>query len=228
LAGRTYAVTGGAAVAVAGAVLCALAAVVVYFALEKPDALRAALSSPLWISAGLWIAMIVYWSKAARRIAPIRSSESAASRSRHQMLLYLGLLFLFLPFPWTGARLLPDASWVAPAGIAIQVAFMALDVWALRCLGRNWSGAIAIKVDHELVRKGPYRLVRHPIYTAMLGMYLGTAVVSGEIHGLIGFLIAVAAYVRKMRIEERGLREAFGQVYDDYARDSWWLIPWVF
>src|SRR5205823_5706526 len=102
----------------------------------------------------------------------------------------------------------------------------ALDVWAMRCLGRNWSGAVTIKVGHELVRTGPYRWVRHPIYTAMLGMYLGTAVVSGELHGLLGVVVAVIAYARKTAMEERGLREAFGDAYDAYARRTRALIPW--
>ena len=98
----------------------------------------------------------------------------------------------------------------------------------MRCLGRNWSGAVAIKVDHELIKTGPYRLVRHPIYTAMIGMYLGTAIVSGELHGLLAVALAAYAYWRKTRMEERGLIEAFGPAYEAYRRESWALIPWVF
>jgi len=105
---------------------------------------------------------------------------------------------------------------------------MLLDVWAMRCLGRNWSGAVAIKIDHELIRTGPYRLVRHPIYTAMIGMYLGTAIVGGELHGLIAVGLCMIAYWRKTRMEERGLIEVFGPVYEDYKRESWALVPWVF
>ena len=105
---------------------------------------------------------------------------------------------------------------------------MLLDVWAVRCLGRNWSGAVTIKVGHELVRAGPYRLVQHPIYTAMTGMYLGTAIVSGELYGLLAVVVCAIAYWRKTRMEERGLRDVFGQAYEDYVKDSWALFPWEY
>jgi len=220
LFGRTWMLTGRSATVVGWLLLLALAALLVRF--------RAVLTPPLWISAGLWVVMMVYWNVAAKKTARIQSAESAASRSRHQLLLNLALLLAFVRFPWTRARWLPASTLVAPIGLAIQVGSMLLDVWAMRCLGRNWSGAVAIKVDHELIRTGPYRLVRHPIYTAMIGMYLGTAVVSGEVHGLLAVALAAIAYWRKTRMEERGLLETFGQAYADYKRESWALIPWVF
>jgi isoprenylcysteine carboxyl methyltransferase (ICMT) family protein YpbQ len=188
LGGRTLSLTGRSAGVVLLVVLVLAIALVSYFVIEKPEAAKSALLSPLWISAGLWILMMVYWSAAAKRTAPARSAESQLSRGRHQML---------------------------------------LDVWAIRCLGRNWSGAVTIKVDHQLIRTGPYRLVRHPIYTAMFGMFLGTAIVGGELHGLLALLICTIAYWRKTRMEERGLRDVFGQAYDDYRRTSWAFIPWL-
>src|SRR5258706_6128600 len=190
--GRTIALTGRAAVAFVVIVVFLLVGLVLY--------VRPTLTSPLWISAALWIVMMVYWSAAAKKSAPVKSAESAASRSRHQLLLNVALLFAFIRFPWMGARWLPVSPLVAPIGLAVQLGSMLLDVWAMHCLGRNWSGAVAIKVDHELVRTGPYRLVRHPIYTAMIGMYLGTAIVSGELHGLIGLLLCAIAYWRKTRM----------------------------
>lgn len=63
---------------------------------------------------------------------------------------------------------------VVAVGAILQAAFILLAVWARRHLGRNWSGEVRIGVDHQLLRTGPYRLLRHPIYTAMLGMFLGT------------------------------------------------------
>ncbi len=171
---------------------------------------------------------IVYWNRAAKRSAPAKSRESEASRGLHQLLLNLGLLLAFVRLPWSGMRWLPASPLTVPIGLSVQVGAMLFDVWAMRCLGRNWSGAVAIKVDHELVKTGPYRLVRHPIYTAMIGMYLGTAIVSGELHGLLAVILVVIAYARKTRMEERGLREAFGRAYEDYARESWAFVPWVF
>lgn len=228
LFGKTLVLRGKAAVAFMLLVVGLAIALIVYFAVLRPEAFKSALTSPMWISAALWIVMMVYWSRAAKRSAPVKSSESPSSRARHQLLLNVALLLAFIRVPFLGARWLPVSPLVVPIGLTVQVAAMLLDVWAMRCLGRNWSGVVAIKVDHELVKTGPYRMVRHPIYTAMIGMYLGTAIVSGELHGLLGVVLCAIAYWRKTRIEERGLREVFGQAYDDYARVSYALIPWVF
>jgi protein-S-isoprenylcysteine O-methyltransferase Ste14 len=228
LFGRTFVLTGRSAIAFLLVVPAILAAVTIRYAIRKPESFKAALMSPLWISAALWIVMMVYWNAAARKSAPVKSGESSSSRARHQLLLNVALLLAFIRFPWTGARWLPASPLTPAIGLAIQAGSMVLDVWAMRCLGRNWSGAVTIKVDHQLIRTGPYRLVRHPIYTAMIGMYLGTAIVSGELHGLFAVVLCMIAYWRKTRMEERGLREVFGQAYDDYRRASWALIPFVF
>jgi protein-S-isoprenylcysteine O-methyltransferase Ste14 len=184
--------------------------------------------SPLWISAALWIAFIGYWSAAAKDASAAKSAEPSSSRQLHQNLLNVALLLLFLRVPGLKARWVPASIYLVVAGLALHVAFALLAVWARRHLGRNWSGAITEKVDHELVRSGPYRFLRHPIYSAMLGMYLGTAVVSGEVHALIAVAIVVAAYWRKLRLEKRHLREVFGAAYDDYRGASWALIPGLF
>jgi len=182
----------------------------------------------LWVSAALWIAFMIYWSGQAAKSSAIQSAESAASRALHQNLLNLSLLLLFLRLPGLTTRWLPDRGTVAATGLALHVLGLALAVWARRHLGRQWSGAIAVKVDHALVRTGPYRLIRHPIYTAMLAMSLGTAIVAGETHALLGFAIMAFAYARKIPLEERSLRAAFGPAYDAYRAQSRALVPGIF
>jgi protein-S-isoprenylcysteine O-methyltransferase Ste14 len=66
------------------------------------------------------------------------------------------------------------------------------------------------------------------MYTAIIGMFVGTAIVSGELHALVGLTVGVFAYGRKIRLEERHLREFFGPAYLEYQRDSWALIPGLF
>lgn len=184
-------------------------------------------ASPLTISATLWIAFVGYWNAAASRSAPSVRSETAESRAIHQRLMLLSLVLLFAPIPWLDGRLLPaGAGWVV-AGLALHAASLALAIAARRTLGRNWSGAITQKAGHELIRVGPYRFVRHPIYTAMDGMCLGTALVSGDVHAFLGTALMTAAYVRKIRLEERNLDELFGDAYADYRRTTRALIPWI-
>jgi protein-S-isoprenylcysteine O-methyltransferase Ste14 len=182
-----------------------------------------------WATVLVWVAFIIYWNAAATGAAPNLSAEPPKSRLVHVYLLWgCILLALAVRFPPLDRRWLPASPAIAAIGLATQASSFLLAAWARRHLGRNWSGAIATKVDHQLVRTGPYRLVRHPIYTGMLGMFLGTALASGELHALIALAVIVLAYVRKIRLEEQRLAEVFGAAYDDYRRSAWSLVPGLF
>ncbi|HTM58034.1 MAG TPA: isoprenylcysteine carboxylmethyltransferase family protein [Candidatus Udaeobacter sp.] len=184
--------------------------------------------SPLWISVLFWLIFNVYWTVAALKAAPTRRAESQGSRRIHELLLNWALLLLFIPVPGLRARWLPDSPWIVDAALVLQALSLALMIWSRRHLGRNWSGAITEKVDHELVRSGPYRILRHPIYTGFLGMYLFTAAVSGELHALLGVVIAIIAYARKIPMEEQNLDSVFGDAYAEYRKTSWALVPGIY
>jgi protein-S-isoprenylcysteine O-methyltransferase Ste14 len=179
------------------------------------------------LTGALWVLFVGYWSLAARRKAPTERSESSASRAVHTRFMNLSFLLLFLPVPGLRGRLLPLTPVVTAIGLTVQGLAFLLAVWARRHLGRNWSGAITVAQDHQLVRSGPYRLVRHPIYTAMFGMFVGTVIVSGEVHALLALLVIGGAYWRKIRLEERTLREVFGPAYEAYRRETPALIPFL-
>ncbi len=212
--------TGPAALAATLGLCGAIIAALIYF--------RARIfSSPLSISAALWIGFVIYWSVAAGQTVPTKSRESRASRRVHQRLLNAAQLLVFVPVPGLDRRILPVGAAVVMIGIAVHVASLLLALSARRHLGRFWSGEITQKVGHELVRSGPYRFVRHPIYTAMLGMFVGMAIVSGDLHAFVGVAVIAFAYWRKIRIEERNLTELFGATYDDYRRRTRALVPWL-
>jgi protein-S-isoprenylcysteine O-methyltransferase Ste14 len=181
--------------------------------------------SPTRVSALLWLGFSVYWSASAKNASIAKESESSKSRQLHLLLLNGSLLLLLIPLPGLTGRFEPATPMIAALGAAIQVAFLAFAIWARRHLGRNWSGEVSVKVDHQLVRSGPYRVVRHPIYTAMAGMYAGSAIAIGEWHCLVAMAIVLIAYARKIRLEETALRGVFGAQYDEYRRRSWALIP---
>jgi protein-S-isoprenylcysteine O-methyltransferase Ste14 len=179
-------------------------------------------------SALIWVAFTIYWSAAARHASAARQAESMSSRRRHELLLNLALLLLFVPIPWLNARVIPAGVFTTVAGFLVQGAGFGLAAWARRHLGRQWSGAVTIKVDHRLVTTGPYRRVRHPIYTAMLTMAIGTALVSGRVHALVGVVVMAGAYARKIPLEERVLAGEFGDEFARYRGASAALVPWVF
>jgi len=124
-------------------------------------------------------------------------------------------------------RFLPPSYVGMAAGLAVSAMGLFLAIWARRGLGRNWSGEISIKVDHQLIRSGAYRLVRHPIYTGILAMYVGAALVTGRWLAIIGVAMAGFAYWRKIRLEEANLDAVFGADYDAYRRETWALVPWL-
>ena len=197
---------------------------------EHLEAMLTAVRYPLLASFGLWIAFILYWSRASIGDSTIARSESRGSRFIHEILVNIAFLLLFLQIfphiPGLTHRLLPASTILTTEGLMLQIAMFILAIWARSHLGRHWRGVIAILGNHQLIRSGPYRLVRHPIYTAMLGMFVGTAIVSGGLYALLGVVLAAVAYWRKVRIEEHYLHQAFGEEYAEYSRMTPALIPY--
>jgi protein-S-isoprenylcysteine O-methyltransferase Ste14 len=112
-------------------------------------------------------------------------------------------------------------------GLVITAMGIAFSVWARLWIGRNWSGTVTIKEQHELIQNGPYGLVRHPIYSGFLLAFLGTAITVGELHGLMGFPMVVLGWGLKARLEESFMTQQFGPAYLDYKRRVKSLVPFV-
>jgi protein-S-isoprenylcysteine O-methyltransferase Ste14 len=174
-----------------------------------------------------WALFSLYWEAEAKKAAAAKNSESSWSRGLHVTLVSLAQLMVLAPIRGLG-RDLPVSSLVMASGLLAQAMGTFLAVWARRHLGRNWSGAVSITVEHRLVRSGPYRRLRHPIYTGLLAMYIGPAMVTGEWLGLAGVVVVVVAYLRKLRLEEARLAAEFGGEYAEYRRESWAWVPGVY
>jgi len=174
-----------------------------------------------------WVAFSVYWDIAAKNSAPAKSSEAKASRGLHVFLANAAVIMIGAPIQGLG-RFLPLSSLLMAVGLGLEIAGLGLAIWARRHLGRNWSGEITIKDEHQLIKTGPYRYLRHPIYTGLLMMYAGLTVATGEWLGIIGLVVAVVAYWRKTRLEEATLGGAFGAEYDTYRADTWAIVPGIF
>ncbi|MGA7909676.1 MAG: isoprenylcysteine carboxylmethyltransferase family protein [Candidatus Sulfotelmatobacter sp.] len=182
----------------------------------------------LWIVclAG-WLILSVYWEIAAVKTAAAESIESGTSRGVHVFLVSLAQVLVLIPIRGLG-RAWPVSVPLMAIGLAVETAGLGVAFWARLHLGQNWSGRIAVKVEHQLIRSGPYGLMRHPIYTGVLAMYLGSAVVTGEWLAMIGLAIVGVAYWRKIRLEEATLDAAFGPDYEAYRRTTKGLVPGMF
>ena len=178
----------------------------------------------------LWLAWLAYWMVAAANVKAVRRREAFATRFGHVALSVLAAALLAFPdrrLPWLDQRFLPPtiiAYWLGLLMLAVGIAFA---VWARLYLGRNWSGTVTVKQNHELIRSGPYRLVRHPIYTGLLLAILGTAVAFGEWRGLLAFALLTGSLSLKLRIEERFMSESFPKEYARYRAEVPALIPHI-
>jgi protein-S-isoprenylcysteine O-methyltransferase Ste14 len=107
------------------------------------------------------------------------------------------------------------ATWLGILGVLVLVASTGFTVWARWWLGTMWTSSAVVKVDHQLRTDGPYRITRHPIYTGLLGMLAGTAMIGALGIWLLALLVGVVIAQVKLRAEERLLSTEFP---DEYAR----------
>lgn len=188
-------------------------------------------SWPTWLVIFIWVAWFALWRLATPDGAAPEEDEkeSAWSRASYLAPMLLVIILMIGPGwpPWLEHQLIPG-GWVRYwIGVAVLASGLGLTVWARRVLGKNWSGRIAIQDDQQLVRTGPYHLIRHPIYTGGLIAILGSAVASGSVSGFLALALACAALGLKIRIEERWMLEKFGDQYAEYRRSSWNLVPYL-
>jgi protein-S-isoprenylcysteine O-methyltransferase Ste14 len=176
----------------------------------------------------LWLLWCVYWFAASLRSKPAMRQESFASGALHRVPLLLAIA-LFLVHPhrigWLGARFLPRSEALFWLGTIMVAAGLGWSVLARVYLGGNWSAAVTVKQDHELIRTGPYRWTRHPIYTGLLAAFAGTAIALGEWRGLIALALVVAAFLRKSAVEERFMMTQFPDTYPRYRAEVPALVP---
>ena len=178
----------------------------------------------------MWLSWTAYWWIESRRAKPTERREPLASRLRHVLPLLLAVWLLWaerVPGSFLNERLFPWAPWEFWVAALVTAAGLLFAVWARVHIGRNWSGIVTIKQDHELIVGGPYALVRHPIYTGLLVAFIGSAMARGEWRGVLAIALACAALWRKLRMEERWMSERFGEQYEAYRRRVPALVPFT-
>jgi protein-S-isoprenylcysteine O-methyltransferase Ste14 len=179
----------------------------------------------------IWLAWLIYWGVAAIGTKRTRYRESVPSRLLHIVPLILGIALLVVPRlagDWLTPRFLPRSPAWFLLGLVLTFLGLGFSVYARVWLGRNWSGTVTLKEDHELIRGGPYRRVRHPIYTGILLAVLGSAFAEGQWRALVALALITAAFLHKIKVEERVLTEQFGDAYRQYQTEVPALLPGVY
>ena len=151
----------------------------------------------LWLSSGitppeaardLWILFAAYWLASALKRKRTKQRESIVHRLGYILPLVVVFYLLYNPrfsFEWLSTYFVPHTPGWQWAGVAVMVVGLGIACWARVHLGTNWSGVVTLKEGHELIRTGPYRNIRHPIYTGILIGFLGYAIVGGQVRGLV-------------------------------------------
>jgi protein-S-isoprenylcysteine O-methyltransferase Ste14 len=168
-----------------------------------------------------WLAM-AFFSKSTKR------RESPAQRIEHMVPALLGFCLVFregFGGEWLTRAVVRENPVLLLICAVVTVLGLLFAVWARLTLGSNWSGTVTIKAGHQLIRRGPYRSIRHPIYTGMLGALLATAVTQGRLSGLIGFAFVFLALYRKARREESFLSQEFGEGFVEHRRQTGMFLP---
>ena len=172
----------------------------------------------------IWL-LLWAWSKRTQR------RESAGTWSVHTLPLIVAAVLMIahhLPGHVLEGEVVTYRPPFFAIGLGLTWAGLAFAVWARLYIGRNWSASVQVKADHELVRSGPYRFVRHPIYTGVLFAFLGSALAMDQWRGLVAVAIVLAGFLYKIRLEERWMIETFGDAYRDYRRRTRALVPFLF
>ena len=185
--------------------------------------LRATLIAVCWIAWVLiWIVTAVIYRPDSRDPSPPRDTRSR----RYWLRLLLAAFFIVaLRAHHPGGDSFDAAlGWL---GVTVCAAGIAIATWARVCLGRNWGMPMTVRARPTLVRSGPYRVVRHPIYSGLLLAAFGSALVTGP-----GWLVVVfgagAYFVVSLRVEENDMASAFPDQYPEYAGHTKRLIPFVY
>ena len=180
------------------------------------------------IAGRCWAAWAILWAAMAFFSKSNKRRESPGQRLQHVIPAMLGFLLLFregVGSPWFTRAIFPDDPVLMLVCVALTMLGLLFSVWARLALGSNWSGTVTIKANHQLIRRGPYRFIRHPIYTGMLAALLTTAITQQLVSGILGFVVVSFALYRKALREESFLSQEFGDAFAEHQRHTGMFLP---
>ncbi|GAC1637390.1 MAG: isoprenylcysteine carboxylmethyltransferase family protein [Candidatus Acidiferrum sp.] len=185
-------------------------------------------SEAFQLSSKIWFVWCIVWLLMAAWSKPSKRREFPWQRLEHVLPMIVGFLLIYNHnFAWKflAIPIVPQNDAVTVLGLLLTIGGLIFAVWARIALGANWSGTVTIKSGHNLIRRGPYKWIRHPIYTGLLLSMAGTVLLQGEVRALLGFLLVLLALYRKAKREERFLSEEFGEGFAEHAKHTGMFLP---
>jgi protein-S-isoprenylcysteine O-methyltransferase Ste14 len=178
----------------------------------------------LWL---LFFGVRVYFQ---RKGLGVREYERVNEKQEKLLFKLFALAYLIMPLyfltPWLDFARLPLPAWLRWLGGAVTCAGIGLFGWAHQALGMNWTAVLALSKEHELITNGPYRSVRHPMYSAFFMIGVGLLLLSAN--GFIGVTYLgtlLLMIVARVSLEENMMIERFGDAYRQYMKKTGRLFP---
>ena len=171
----------------------------------------------------VWAAFWIYWLVAA--LSMKRSHVPWVRELRIRALILVLAIVLIRCGAFQGHGLNTD-PWRAGVGLVLSGLGLGFAIWARVHIGRNWGTPMSQKDEPELVTSGPYRLVRHPIYSGIILASAGTAVALSWFW-LIAVVLAGVYFVYSATVEERHMAKQFPETYPAYRRSTKMVVPFV-
>jgi len=180
----------------------------------------------------IWYSLLLYWLISGVGVKKSKSREPVLKRF---ILYWLPLIvagLLLGPGEWFGhtwwrENFVPHTNLVGYSGLSIALAGGVIACWSRYLLGKNWSVSVQEKQNHSLIQTGLYKYVRHPIYTGLLLLFAGNALIVGDYRGIVATGIVFCAFWHKLKKEEKLLTELFNHEYLDYKTKTKAIIPFI-
>jgi protein-S-isoprenylcysteine O-methyltransferase Ste14 len=175
-----------------------------------------------------WIVTALYFFVLILRTNRIKRRETGGARLLDRVLLLGGYVLLFAEIPLLGAQ---NLHFMAPtrsmqiAGAALTYVGLSLTIWSRARLGRYWSGVVALKEDHRLIQSGPYRVVRHPLYSGIILAAVGMGLCVTTWSSLAGIVLLTVCFERRAHKEDALLASEFGAEFEAYRQRTGRLAP---
>jgi protein-S-isoprenylcysteine O-methyltransferase Ste14 len=175
----------------------------------------------------LWIFWGLYWFASSRGTKPTIFRSRSRGRFFAALVIFALLIFGKNSFPWLMVHVYHPSRSLEILGLILCASGIAFAIWARNILGANWSAQPTLKENHELVMAGPYRHIRHPIYTGLLLAIFGTVIASGRIFDFIVLAYLLIDTHFKAQIEESLMLRQFPDTYPAYQKQTKAIIPFV-
>ena len=182
------------------------------------------------------IIFIAFWAITWTSVKKTAEKQPSSGWFLYWILFVMGAILLFVPItvpafkniPILTISLIQSSPALQSFGFLIEVLGLCIAIWARITIGRNWSSKVTFKEKHKLVTKGPYTLVRHPIYTGITALFLGIAIYVRTFACFLAILLIFLSFLIKSRQEEKLMLKHFPKEYSNYKKTTKALIPFIY